>query len=98
MQAVVRATLGQGLACNPAGRIPDRFAVGHLHAGAATHGDGLEVLGAHDRAEAGAARDLVEVVDDAGVADEVLAGGTNLGDADLLVAEFLTDRGFDRVR
>ena len=94
VETVVGAALAQRFAGHPAGGVPDRFAVGHLDTGAAADGDGLEVLGAHDRAEAGAAGDLVEVIDDAGVADEVLAGGTDLGDADLLVAEFLADCGF----
>jgi len=95
VQTVVGAAFAQGFAGDPAGRVPDRIAVGHLDAVAAADGDGLEVFGSHDRAEPGAAGDFVQVVDDAGVADEVLTGGTDLGDADLLVTEFLADGGFD---
>ena len=96
VQAVVRPAFAECFAGDPPGGVLDRFAVSHLHPTAAANGNGLEVLGAHDRAEAGAAGDFVQVVDDAGVADKVFAGGPNLGNPDLLVAEFLADGGFHR--
>ena len=59
VEAVVTAAFAQGFAGNPAGRVLHGIPVSHLDPPAATDGDGLEILGAHDRAEPGAAGDLV---------------------------------------
>src|SRR3972149_10660379 len=45
----------------------------------AAAGDGLEVLGAHDRPHPSPPRCGIQVVDDAGKAHEVLPGGSYLG-------------------
>ena len=65
--------------------------VGDLDASRAPHGDGLEVLGAHDAADAGPTRLAVPVVCDVGVPDEVLPGGSDGGRADVVVSDLLLD-------
>ena len=81
--AVVRDLVGA-----PAGELAEGRGVGEgqLLAGAA-HDDGLEVLGAHHRAHAGAAVGAVGHVHDRGEADQLLAGRAGLGDLDLVVTE-----------
>ena len=66
--------------------------VGDLHGHLAAHRDGLEALAAHHRAHARAPRHLLQVIGDAGVAHEILAGGADLGHLDVPVAQLLEDR------
>ena len=65
-----------------------RLRVGQRHAARAAQGDRLQVLGAHDRAHPGAARGAVQVVHDAGEADEILPGRADAGDDRVRHAEF----------
>ena len=65
--------------------------VGDLDAARAPDGDGLEVLGAHDAADAGPTRLAVPVVGDIGVSDEVLPAGAYGGRADVVVADLIPD-------
>ena len=60
----------------------------------AAYGDGLEVLGSHDGADPGTAGGAVQVIDDAGVFDAVLAGAADAGDADLRVLVAFLDGFF----
>ncbi len=59
--------------------------VGDLDGAAAEHRDGLEVLGAHHGADAGAAGRPVHLVHDVGDEREMLAGRTDAGDLGVLV-------------
>ena len=65
---------------------------------AAADGDRLELLGAHHGAQARAPGDLVQVVADAGKADDVLSGDPALRYADALVTQLLADTALHRVR
>src|SRR5207244_2564721 len=67
------------LAADRAGRAGQADRVGHAGRAIAAHRDRLEVLGAHDRAGAGAAGQP-SVVDDRGVADTMLASSSDRGD------------------
>ncbi len=64
-------------------RLPDglheALGIVHPYAFGAAHGNGLEVLRAHDGADAGAAGGPVQVVDDAGKAHTALAGDADGG-------------------
>ena len=55
----------------------------------ASHGNGLQVLGGHDRADAGAAGRAVQVVDDRRVQATLLRGAAHGGDAQQRVLVFL---------
>src|SRR5262249_47317403 len=76
-------------------QVPDRFhelrRLRDGDAARAADGDGLEVLRAHDGADAGAAGGAVLVVHDAGELDQFLAGRPDAGDAGVRDAEFLAD-------
>ena len=58
----------------------------------APDGDGLEVLGAHDRAHAGPPAEVAQTAGDAGVPDQVFASRPDLDDLDLLVPQLLADQ------
>src|SRR5262249_46259745 len=66
-----------------------------LHRLPAADGDGLEPLAAHHGAHAGAAGHLVEIIDDAGEPNEVLAGGTDLRRAKTVGGGLGEDRPVD---
>src|SRR5262249_50921130 len=74
------------------GRLGDGDAAG------AADGDRLEVLAAHDRADAGTPRRPVLVVDDAGKADELLAGRPDVRDANARDAQLVADAVFGFAR
>ena len=63
--------------------------IGEFYPAGPAHDDGLQVLGAHHRAQAGAACGPVDVVDDAGVAYQVLTRHSALSHADALVPQFI---------
>jgi hypothetical protein len=67
------------------------FLVGHVHAQGAAHGDGLEVLGAHDRAHTGPAVGVLHLVEDAGVAHHLLARRPDHRDARPWLAQVRPD-------
>ena len=85
---------------DPLGVLADELGVGHLELQLAADGDGLQVLRAHHRAHARSAGGVLEVVDDAGVADQVLAARADLRGPDALVAKLRADRllGLERVQ
>src|SRR5574343_960013 len=57
----------------------------------AANGDGLEVLGTHDGADAGTAGSTVQVIDDAGEEHLVFARAADRGDANQRILEFGLD-------
>ena len=64
----------------------------------AAHDDRLEVLGAHDRAQAAAAVEVLELVHERGEADAPLAGDARLEHAHALVAQLPLDALLDLAR
>jgi len=66
--------------------------VGYRHPPAPAHGDRLELFGSHHGSQAGTACGAVSVVNDTGVADQILAGQAALGHADAFVVQFFAHR------
>src|SRR5262249_28103768 len=66
--------------------------VGDLHRYSSANRDGPEPLASHHGPHARAARDLVQVVGDAGIANEILSGRSDLRDADARIAQLGEDQ------
>ena len=65
-----------------------------LDARRAAHGNCLQILRAHHRADAGAPGGAVEIIDDAGIARELFAGAPDRGDADARILVTFLDARF----
>ncbi len=77
---------------HPAGQLFESVRIGGLDIHAAAHRHRLELFAAHHRAHARAAGRVPQVVDDAGIGHQVLAGRADHGQAGALVAGGRLDR------
>ena len=86
---LLHAAVGLELGGAQGGYRLDALGVGVGGALRAAHGNRLEVLGAHDRAQSGTAGGSISHIDDGGGAHQVLTGGPAAGHFDLAVAQIL---------